>query len=30
MRLPLIKPSDLSPEQGPVYEDLRTGIEKSF
>ena len=30
MRLPLIAPSDLSPEQRPVYEDMHAGIEKSF
>ena len=30
MRLPLIAPADLSPEQRPVYEDMRAGIEKNF
>jgi len=30
MRLRLIAPADLSPEQRPVYEDMRTGIEKNF
>jgi 4-carboxymuconolactone decarboxylase len=30
MRLPLISPSDLSSEQRPVYEDMRTGIEQTF
>ena len=30
MRLPLIAQSDLSPEQRPIYEDMRAGIEKSF
>ena len=30
MRLPLIAQADLSPEQGPIYEDMRAGIEKSF
>ena len=30
MRLPLIARSDLSPEQRPIYEDMRAGIEKSF
>ena len=30
MRLPLIAPADLSPEQRPIYEDMRAGIEKSF
>lgn len=30
MRLPLIAPSDLSPEQRPVYADMRAGIEKNF
>lgn len=30
MRLPLIAPTDLSPEQRPVYEDMRAGIEKNF
>ena len=28
--LPLIAPADLSPEQRPVYEDMRAGIEKNF
>jgi 4-carboxymuconolactone decarboxylase len=30
MRLPLIAQSDLTPEQRPIYEDMRAGIEKSF
>ena len=30
MRLPLIARSDLSPEQRPIAEDMRAGIEKSF
>jgi alkylhydroperoxidase family enzyme len=30
MRLPLIAPADLSPEQRPVYDHMRTGIEKNF
>jgi 4-carboxymuconolactone decarboxylase len=30
MRLPLIAPAELSPEQRPVYEDMRAGIEKNF
>ena len=30
MRLPLIAPADLSPEQRPVYDDMRAGIEKNF
>ncbi|HEX3499499.1 MAG TPA: 4-carboxymuconolactone decarboxylase [Stellaceae bacterium] len=30
MRLPLIDPSALSPEQRPVYDDMRAGIEKNF
>jgi hypothetical protein len=30
MRLPLIAPADLSPEQRPLYEDMRRGIEKNF
>jgi alkylhydroperoxidase family enzyme len=30
MRLPLIAPAELSPEQRPIYEDMRAGIEKSF
>jgi 4-carboxymuconolactone decarboxylase len=30
MRLPLIAPANLSPEQRPVYEDMRAGIEKNF
>jgi 4-carboxymuconolactone decarboxylase len=30
MRLPLIEPADLSPEQRPIYEDMRAGIEKNF
>jgi alkylhydroperoxidase family enzyme len=30
MRLPLIAQDDLNPEQRPIYEDMRAGIEKSF
>ncbi|HEV7439466.1 MAG TPA: carboxymuconolactone decarboxylase family protein [Methylobacterium sp.] len=30
MRLPLIPPGNLSPEQKPLYEDMRSGIETSF
>jgi len=30
MRLPLLAPSELSPEQRPLYEDMRKGIETSF
>jgi 4-carboxymuconolactone decarboxylase len=30
MRLPLFSPSDLSPEQRPLYEDMRKGIETNF
>jgi 4-carboxymuconolactone decarboxylase len=30
MRLPLIPPADLTPEQRPLYEDMRRGIEKNF
>jgi 4-carboxymuconolactone decarboxylase len=30
VRLPSIAPPDLSPEQRPVYEDMRAGIEKNF
>ena len=30
MRLPLIPPSDLSPEQRALYPDMKEGIEKSF
>jgi 4-carboxymuconolactone decarboxylase len=30
MRLPLIEPADLSPEQRPLYEDMRAGIEQNF
>lgn len=30
MRLPLIAPDDLSPEQRPIYEDMRAGIEQKF
>lgn len=30
MRLPLIPPADLSPEQRPLYDDMRAGIEKGF
>jgi 4-carboxymuconolactone decarboxylase len=30
MRLPLIAANDLSPEQRPVYDDMRAGIEKNF
>jgi hypothetical protein len=28
--LPLIAPAELSPEQRPVYDDMRAGIEKNF
>jgi 4-carboxymuconolactone decarboxylase len=30
MRLPLIAPADLTPEQRPVYDVMRAGIEKNF
>lgn len=30
MRLPLIAPHDLTPEQKPLYEDMRKGIASSF
>ncbi|MFO1036787.1 MAG: 4-carboxymuconolactone decarboxylase [Geminicoccaceae bacterium] len=30
MRLPLIPPGDLTPEQRPLYEDMRHGIETNF
>jgi 4-carboxymuconolactone decarboxylase len=30
MRLPLIAPADLTPEQRPVYDDMKAGIEKNF
>ena len=30
MRLPLLPPASLSPEQKPLYEDMRGGIEKNF
>jgi 4-carboxymuconolactone decarboxylase len=30
MRLPLIAPAELSPEQRPVYDSMRTGIEQNF
>jgi hypothetical protein len=30
MRLPLIPPADLTPEQRPVYDDMKAGIEKNF
>ena len=30
MRLPLIDPAKLTPEQRPVYDDMRAGIEKNF
>jgi hypothetical protein len=30
MRLPLISPSDLSPEQHRLYDDMRKGIETNF
>ena len=30
MRLPLISPADLTPEQRPLYEDMRGGIETNF
>ena len=30
MRLPLIAPSDLTPEQRPLYDDMRRGISSNF
>jgi 4-carboxymuconolactone decarboxylase len=30
MRLPLTAPAKLSPDQRPLYDDMRSGIEKSF
>jgi 4-carboxymuconolactone decarboxylase len=30
MRLPLLSPSNLSPEQRPLYDDMRNGIEANF
>jgi 4-carboxymuconolactone decarboxylase len=30
MRLPLIAQADLTPEQRPIYEDMRAGIDRSF
>ncbi|MFZ3311955.1 MAG: hypothetical protein WA280_21610 [Xanthobacteraceae bacterium] len=30
MRLPLIPPAELTPEQRPVYDDMKAGIEKNF
>jgi hypothetical protein len=30
MRLPLIKPADLTAEQKPIYDDMKKGIETSF
>ncbi len=30
MRLPLLSPKRLTPEQKPIYEDMRSGIEKNF
>ena len=30
MRLPLIAPADLTPEQKPLYEDMRKGIKSNF
>jgi 4-carboxymuconolactone decarboxylase len=30
MRLPLVSPSDLSPQQQPLYDDMRKGIETNF
>src|SRR5438552_19151592 len=30
MRLPLLSPSDLSPEQRGLYNDMRNGIESNF
>jgi hypothetical protein len=30
MRLPLIAQADLTPEQRPIYEDMRAGIDGSF
>jgi 4-carboxymuconolactone decarboxylase len=30
MRLPLIPPAKLTPEQRPLYDDMRRGIEQNF
>src|ERR1700755_3569658 len=30
MRLPIISPAELSPEQRPIYDDMRDGIAKNF
>ena len=30
MRLPLIAPADLTPEQKPLYDDMRKGIASNF
>jgi hypothetical protein len=30
MRLPLIAPADLTPEQKPLYDDMRKGISSNF
>ncbi len=30
MRLPIIAPANLTPEQKPLYDDMRAGIDKSF
>jgi len=30
MRLPVVSPKDLSPEQKPLYEDMKAGIAKNF
>jgi 4-carboxymuconolactone decarboxylase len=30
MRLPLVDPNNLTPEQRPLYEDMRTGIQANF
>ena len=30
MRLPLIPPASLTPEQKPLYDDMKRGIETSF
>jgi 4-carboxymuconolactone decarboxylase len=30
MRLPLIAPADLTPQQKPLYEDMKKGIASNF
>jgi 4-carboxymuconolactone decarboxylase len=30
MRVPLVEAKDLSPEQRPIYDDMRAGIEENF